>query len=191
MKIVEKSLSSSVLADLKKQKEHLRKKALSDSVIIGVLTFFGLMVLLLISEKFGLITPSVYLKPVLAGLSVLSATIYYLKGLHKLKSKDNKNKEITQHIFTITDYSYEFVSNTEYMIYACKTTNNKTVVFQTSQLPTDKFFDTLSIDILNGKIVSLQNYSTGKTVKQLNLDKKLIDNYDKEFYLLNKDINNL
>src|SRR5688572_27440226 len=113
MKIVEKNLSSSELADLKKQKEKLKKKALSDSIIIGVLTFFGLMVLLLICEKFGLIRPSVYLKPALVGLSVLSATIYYLKGLHKLKTQHSSNKKVTQFTFTITDYCYQFVSNTE------------------------------------------------------------------------------
>lgn len=191
MKIVEKNLSSSELADLKKQREKQRKKALSDSIIIGVLTFFGLMVLLLICEKFGLITPSANLKPALVGLSVLSATIYYLKGLHKLKTQDSSNTKVTQYTFTITDYCYQFVSNTEYVIYACKTTDNKTVILQTSQLPTDKFFDTLVIDLLNGKIISINNYSTGKTVNQLNLDKQLIDNYDDEFYLLDKDIHNL
>jgi hypothetical protein len=191
MKIVEKNLSSSELANLQKQKEKLRKKVLSDSIIIGVLAFFGLMVLLLISEKFGLITPSVYLKPVLVGLSVLSATIYYLKGLHKLKKQDSSNKKITQYTFTITDFYCHFISNTEYVIYACKITEDKTVVFQTSQLPTDKLFDTLNIDLLNGKIVSIKNYSTGRTVKQLNLHKHLIDSYDQEFYLLDKDIHTL
>ncbi len=190
MKIVEKNLSPSELADLNKQKEKQRKKALNDSIMIGVLTFFGLMVLLLICEKFGLIVPSIYFKPALVGLSMLTATIYYLKGLHKLKSKDSSNK-IVQYTFTLTDYYCELISNTEYAIYACKTTDNKTVVFQTSQLPTDKLFDTLTIDLLNDKIATLNNYTTGKIVKQLNLDKHLIDNYGDEFYLLDKDIHNL
>jgi len=191
MKIVEKNLSISELADLKKEKVKLRKKAFSNSIIVGVLTFFGLMVLLLIFEKFRLITPSIYFKPTLIGLSVLSATIYYLRGLHKLKTQDISNKKVTQYTFTISDYYCELISNTEYVIYACKTSDNMTVVFQTSQLPTDNFFDTLNIDLLNDKIVSINNYSTGKTVYRLKLDKQLIDNYYEEFYLLDIDIHNL
>lgn len=191
MKIVEKNLSTSELADLKKEKVKLRKKGFSNSIIVGLLTFFGLMVLLLIFEKFRLITPSIYFKPTLIGLSVLSATIYYLTGLHKLKTQDISNKKVTQYTFTISDYYCELISNTEYVIYACKTSDNMTVVFQTSQLPTDNFFDTLNIDLLNDKIVSINNYSTGKTVNQLKLDKQLIDNYYEEFYLLDIDIHNL
>jgi hypothetical protein len=191
MKIVEKNLSPSELADLKKQKEKLRKKAISNGIIVGVLTFFGLIILLLICENFGLIIPSIYFKPALVGLSIITATIYYLKGLHKLKTQDSSNKVITQYTFTITDFYSELVSNTEYVIYACKTTDNKTVVFQTSQLPADKILDSLNINLLNGKIISVNNYSTGKKVKQHNLDKQLIDSYDEEFYILDKDIHNL
>lgn len=191
MKVVQKNLSLSEIADLKKQKEKSKKKVLNDIIIVGVLTFFGLLVLLLIFEKFGLITSSMYSKPVLIGLSVLSSTIYYLKGLHKLKKQDSLKEKVTQYTFTITDYYCGFVSNTEYSIYACKTTDNKTVVFHTSQLPKDKLYDTLTIDLLKNKIVSINNYSTGKIVNQLNLDKQLIDNYDEEFYLLDKDIYDL
>ena len=191
MEIIEKKLSSAELDDLKMHKEKLAKKALSDSLVFGILTFFGLIVLLLICEKAGLISPSAYLKPVLVGLSLLSSVIYYFKVLYKLKTQDSSNRNITQYIFTITDYYLEVVSNTEYVIYACKTTDNKTVVFQTSKLPTDKILDTINLEILNGKVISVKNYSTGMNVNRLDLSKQLIDNYGEEFYLLEKDINDL
>lgn len=191
MEIIEKKLSSAELDDLKMHKEKLAKKALSDSLVFGILTFFGLIVLLLICEKAGLISPSAYLKPVLVGLSLLSSAIYNFKVLHKLKTQESSNRNITQYIFTITDYYSEVVSNTEYVIYACKTTDNKTVVFQTLQLPIHKILDTINLEILNGKVISVKNYSTGMNVNRLDLSKQLIDNYGEEFYLLEKDINDL
>lgn len=103
MKIVENNLSSSESADLKKQKDKLKKKAISDSIVVFVLTFFGLMLVLLICEKFGLIKSLVYSKPVLIGISFLSATLYYLQRLDKLKAKDRSIKRVIQYIFTITD----------------------------------------------------------------------------------------
>lgn len=191
MKIIEKNLSTSELAELKKQQKELMKKILSDSVIISMLTFFGLMLLLLACEKFGLNIQSVYIKPAFITLSILIGTIYYLKALHKFNTKDSSIQRVIQYTFTITDFYSELVSNTEYVIYACKTTDNKTVVFHTSQLRSDRLYDTLIIELVNQKIVSINNYSTGMTVKQLSLDKQLLGTYDEAFYLLEKDINNL
>ncbi|MCF8427851.1 MAG: hypothetical protein K9I36_14025 [Bacteroidia bacterium] len=191
MKIVKKNISTSILADIQKQKEQLKKKALSDGIIIGVLTFFGLIVLLLICEKFGLIIPSIYSKPVLIGLSIFIALVYYSKRLLKMKTHDISNKEVKQYSFNITDFHCEVISNTEFVIYACKTKDNKTLVFQTSQLATDNLFDTIIIEILNDKIVNLKNYSTGKTVKKHNMTMQLLNNYKEEFYLLEMDFHNL
>lgn len=100
-------------------------------------------------------------------------------------------KTATEHTFRITDYYFQFISNTEYVIYACKTTDNKTVIFQTSELPTNELLDTLVIDIIDDKIIKIDNYSTGQAVNQHKLDNQLIDKYDKEFYILENAFYNL
>ena len=60
---------------------------------------------------------------------------------------------VSKYTITITDFYFETILNTEYTIYACKTTNIKTVEFQTAQLPTDKILHNLKIDLLNGNII--------------------------------------
>jgi hypothetical protein len=191
MQIVEKKLTSSELSDLKKKEVRQTKKILSESLIAGILTFFGLMLLLLLCENMGLNIPSVYSKTSIIGLSALYATFYYLRGINKFKEQITSKKAVTEYTFRITDYYFQFISNTEYKIYACKTKDNKIVIFQTSQLPTNKLFDTLVIDIHNDQIINVENYSTGNAVNQHNLDFQLIEKYDKEFYIVDKDLFNL
>lgn len=191
MQIVEKKLTSSEISDLKKQKVRQTKKVLSESIMAGILTLFGLMLLLLLCENIGINFPSVYSKTSIIGLSAIYATFYYLRGVNKIKEQNTSNKVFTEFTFRITDYYFQLISNTEYVIYACKTKDNKTVIFQTSQLPTNKILDTLVIDIHNDKIINIENYSTGTVVNQHNLDFQLIDKYDKEFYIVEKDFYNL
>jgi hypothetical protein len=191
MKVVDREISSIELAGLKCNKQKLNRKVLSDSIVICMLTFFGLILLLLALEKLELITPSRYLKPILVGLSFVAGAIYYLKKIKSNKKEEYLNNRITQYTFVITEYFYQCISNTEYQIYVCNTTENKVVIFQTSNLPDNIIHDTLIVNLLNGKIISINSHSTGKTVNKLNLNKRLIDYYDKEFYLLDKDIQNV
>ncbi|MCF1715975.1 hypothetical protein L0U88_15145 [Flavihumibacter sp. RY-1] len=187
---VEKKLSTSGLSDYK-QKARQIKKVLSESIIVGILTFFGIILLLILSEKFKINIPTEYSKLFLIGLSTLNAIIYYLRGINKFNKHIKTIKTATEHTFRITDYYFQFISNTEYVIYACKTTDNKTVIFQTSELPTNELLDTLVIDIIDDKIIKIDNYSTGQAVNQHKLDNQLIDKYEKEFYILENAFYNL
>jgi hypothetical protein len=191
MKMGKRSLSPSERADLKKQQAQVQKKHLSNSLVLGILVFFGLMVLLLVFEKCGWVLPAANAKPALVGLSVLISVGYYLRALRTKDTGDLSNQKATLYTFTVTDYFPEPIANTEFTIYACKTTDNQTVVFQTDALPAGELSDTLTIELLNGKILSVTNYSTGRTVNLLPGNKQLLDHYGDAFYLLDKDIQNL
>ncbi|HAA16910.1 MAG TPA: hypothetical protein DCE41_36435 [Cytophagales bacterium] len=111
------------------------KKRVESAIMAGILTFFSLMILLLILDTIGLEYDNQASKMTLVSLSVVASLVYFTRSTARnLKAqKQIDQATVEEYTFQVEEYIKENVSNTEWTAYLCFGEKGPSVYFLTDQ----------------------------------------------------------
>jgi hypothetical protein len=200
MQIKERNLNEIELARFGNAFSRSVKTSIGEGCLVWIIMFFSITLVYTIlyfvfytEYEFGLV-----LLVIAIGSFLFSVVRQFALGGKAIKAE--KTTKVLAYKFEITDYYLENITDTPYNVIACQTACNKTVILTTKDLDCDTIYDTFEVSMLraNSKgpnytdlIMSLNSYSTGKKVNQVELETRLFSRYDEVFYVLDVDLKSL